>query len=58
MTTRADPQRDHWSRTYAMRPDVPGGDASGVGRATFARFKADGVRRHDAAIVGVVGEGR
>lgn len=55
MTTRADPQRDHWAQTYATRPDFPGADPSVVGRAALAPFQADGA--HELLDLGP-GQGR
>lgn len=42
MTTPTDPQRDHWSLTYATRSDFLGAGPSVVGRAALARFLASG----------------
>jgi SAM-dependent methyltransferase len=44
MSKRADPQQDHWSRTYATRSDFLGADSSVIGRAALERFQAAGVR--------------
>ncbi len=44
MIPRTDPQRDHWSRTYATRPDFLGADPSAVGSAALQRFQAAGAR--------------
>ena len=44
MTTGADSQRDHWSRTFATRPDFLGAEPSVVGDAALARFHAAGTR--------------
>ena len=55
MTTRADPQRDHWARTYATRSDFLGAEPSVVGRAALARFQAG--RAHDLLELGP-GQGR
>jgi SAM-dependent methyltransferase len=40
MTTPADSQREHWSRTYATRSDFLGADPSVIGQAALARFQA------------------
>ncbi len=45
MTSGQSPdQREHWTRTFATRPDFLGGDPSEVGRAALARFEARGAR--------------
>lgn len=44
MIVPADPQRDHWTQTYAARSDFLGADPSVVGQIALAGFRAAGAR--------------